>query len=54
MQPPFDAGDTKEASDHQTEKKTRRQRGSELFFGNLVMSLVHTQTHTHSHSHTEA
>lgn len=45
MQPPFDAGDTKEAGGHQTEKQTSRQRGSELSFGNLVMSL--TQTHTH-------
>lgn len=49
MQPPFDAGDTKEASDHQTEKKTSRQRGSELFFGKPChVACTHTNTHTHT------
>lgn len=42
----FDASDTKEAGGHQTEKQTSRQIGSELSFGNLLMSL--TQKHTHT------
>lgn len=46
MQLLFDAGNTKEAGGHQTEKQTSRQRGSELFFRNLVMSLAQKHTHT--------
>lgn len=46
IQLPLDAANTKEAGGHQTEKQTIHWRGSQLSFGNLILSfsLSHTRT----------